>query len=56
MNIIQVLSPEQIKKYYADFTVVRFNKELQNFETLKGLPSTGMYSVSEGTQELELIQ
>jgi len=50
------LSQEQIKKYYSDFTVVRFNKELQSFETLNELPSTGMYSVSEGIQELELIQ
>lgn len=56
MSIIQVLSHDQIKKFYADYIVVKYNEELKNFEILKNLPSTGMYSVSEGIKELELIQ
>lgn len=53
--LVHVLSQEQVSEEYPNFKVVKYNRDLNNYEEIKEIPLLGMYHVSEGINELELL-
>ena len=53
--LVHVLSQEQVGEEYPNFRVVKYNRDIGLYEEIKDIPMLGMYHVSEGINELELL-
>lgn len=54
--MIMMLTDWEIADDYSKFKVVRFNEENSTYENLNSIPKVAFYIMSEGIEELELVQ
>jgi hypothetical protein len=55
MIYLEMLTPSEIRAAYPKYKIVKYNKALKRFEPVTSIPTTAVYQVVKGIEELELI-